>query len=134
MITDIEILDPIAPGNMNGHGGARAGAGRKSKDYVKPQEVVDFEKARARHEAAKADKAELDFKIQSGEYISRTAVVQATATAYAAVAQALRSLPDHLERRLAVAPEIAEEVSRVIDDSLNELANTFETMGGGSAA
>ncbi len=112
----------------NGHGGARPGAGRKPKDYVKPAAIEDFEEARARNESAKADLNELEFKIKSGEYVSRSAVIQATATAYATIAQTLRSLPDHLERRVALAPEVAEEVGRQIDEALGELAGVFERM------
>ncbi|WP_354684434.1 DUF1441 family protein [Cupriavidus necator] len=117
----------------NGHGGARLGAGRKPKDYVKPEAIEDFEEARARNESAKADLNELEFKIKSGEYVARVAVVQATATAYAAIAQALRSLPDHLERRLALAPEVAEEIGRQIDEALGELAGVLEKMRGDNA-
>ncbi|MDW3682945.1 DUF1441 family protein [Cupriavidus sp. CV2] len=112
----------------NGHGGARPGAGRKPKDYVKPEAIEAFDEARARNESAKADLNELEFKIKSGEYVARAAVIQATATAYAAIAQTLRSLPDHLERRLALAPEVAEEVGRQIDEALGELAAVFERM------
>lgn len=136
MTDTIEILDAVPfPGTRKGnnHGGARPGAGRKPADYVKPPEAADFELARARNEAAKADLNELEFKVKSGEYISRTAVVQATATAYAAVAQTLRSIPDHLERRLALDPSVAEEVAKLIDESLNELADTFEVIRGSDA-
>ena len=128
-----EILDAVSKPNSrkgNGHGGARRGAGRKAADYVKPPEIVDFEMARARNEAAKAALNELEFKVRSGEYVSRSAVVQATATAYAAIAQTLRSIPDHLERRLALDAAIAEEIAKLIDESLNELADTFEVIRG----
>lgn len=100
---------------------------------MKPEAIEDFEEARARNESAKADLNELEFKIKSGEYVARVAVVQATATAYAAIAQALRSLPDHLERRLALAPEVAEEIGRQIDEALGELAGVLEKMRGENA-
>lgn len=123
------MSEPVEPSRSGiGHGGARAGAGRKPKDYVKPTAIEDFEEARARNESAKADLNELEFKIKSGEYVARSAVIQATATAYATIAQTLRSLPDHLERRVALAPEVAEEVSRQIDEALGELAAVFERM------
>ncbi|SPC17383.1 hypothetical protein CO2235_90257 [Cupriavidus oxalaticus] len=123
---------PARTSKGNGHGGARSGAGRKPKEYVKPPVLEDFDEARARNERAKADLNELEFKIKSGEYVSRAAVVQATATAYSTIAQTLRSLPDHLERRLALAPDIAEEIGRQVDESLAELADVFERMGGGN--
>ncbi|CAG2126893.1 hypothetical protein LMG31506_00225 [Cupriavidus yeoncheonensis] len=127
-----ETIQP-RPTKGNGHGGSRPGAGRKPKDYEKPEAVVDFEEARARNESAKADLNELEFKIKSGEYVARAAVVQATATAYAAIAQALRSLPDNLERRLALDPEVAEEIGRQIDEALGELAGVLEKMRGDHA-
>lgn len=125
-----EILDPLPRG---GRGGRRAGAGRKSREVedrvaaeLEDDGYVPLAKARARKESALADKAELEFKRMSGEYIERAAVREACATAYAALAQALRSIPDNLERRAGVAPEIAEQVGDVIDETLADLAAQFE--------
>ena len=113
----------------NGHGGARRGAGTKPKGYVKPEEVQDYDKARARLETAKADKAELDYKIASGEYVSRAAVRQASATALQALSQTLRSVQDNLERQ-GVSIDIAELVNQTIEASLAEVADEFERMAG----
>lgn len=123
----VEIID--APG----HGGARKGAGRKPAGYEKPPEKVQYDEWKARSERATALQRELDLKIAEGKYVARDAVVQATATAYASVAQTLRSIPDHLERRLSIAPELAEEIAKQIDETLSTLADEFELMGGGSA-
>lgn len=123
----VEIID--APG----HGGARKGAGRKPAGYEKPPEKVQYDEWKARSERATALQRELDLKIAEGKYVARDAVVQATATAYASVAQTLRSIPDHLERRLGIAPELAEEIAKQIDETLSTLADEFELMGGGSA-
>lgn len=89
---------------------------------------VDYAKARAKKETFLAHKAELEFKVQSGEYISRNSVRDATAKAMAAITQTLRSIPDNLERKLGVAPELAEEIGRQIDDTLNDLADELERM------
>lgn len=110
------------------HGGARPGAGRKPAGYVKPQEVVDFETARARNEAAKADLNELEFKIKSGEYVARDAVRQAAATMLATIAQALRSLPDTLERKCNMQPSEAELVERAIDTVLEGLSEDLRML------
>lgn len=123
----VEIID--APG----HGGARKGAGRKPAGYEKPPEKVQYDEWKARSERATALQRELDLKVNEGKYVARDAVVQATATAYASVAQTLRSIPDHLERRLGIAPELAEEIAKQIDETLSTLADEFELMGGGSA-
>lgn len=121
----MEMLDTII--DMPRPSERRPG-GRKPAGYVRPEEIRDFEVARARNEHAKAQLNELTFKIKSGEYGSRAAFRQACATALAALAQTLRSVPDNLERKLGVSPEVAAEVGHLIDDSLNDLASEFEMM------
>lgn len=111
-------------------GGARPGAGRKPAGYEKPQEVIDFERERARNEAAKANLNELEFKVKSGEYVPRASVQQAAATLLSTLAQALRSLPDTLERKLNVPPEQAELIGREIDNCLDDAAETLKMLGG----
>lgn len=90
--------------------------------------------AKARREAALAAKAELDFRIKAGQYIPREAYRTATATAYAAIAQTLRSIPDNLERKLGVSPEVADAVGRFIDDAMGDLANELEKSHRDNAA
>lgn len=111
-----------------GRGGRREGAGRKPAGYVPPQERLDYEAARARNEAAKAALNELELAIRKGEYVERAAVREAASTALASLAQTLRSVPDNLERRLGLAPEIAQEVGMMIDQALDEVADQFEAM------
>lgn len=110
------------------NGGARPGAGRKPAGYVKPQEKMDFDMAKARKEAALADMQELNFKIKTGEYIPRDPVREASATLLANIAQTLRSLPDHLERKLHLAPEVTEALEKGIDAALSDLADGLELM------
>lgn len=114
----------------SGRGGARPGAGRKPAGYEPPQEKVDFDREKARHEKSKADMAELDFKIKSGQYVEREAVKQAAATMLANIAQTLRSIPDTLERRVNLPPEAAEKVGEAIDDVLDTLAEDLRMIGG----
>lgn len=82
--------------------------------------------AKARKEAALAAKAELDFRVKAGLYLPREAVRSALATAYQAVSQALRSIPDNLERKLGISPEIAEAVGISIDEAMGELSLAME--------
>lgn len=109
-------------------GGARENAGRKPSGYVKPDHVVDLEKEKARNERAKADLNELEYKIKSGQYVPRDAVKQAAATAFASVAQALRSIPDSLERKINLDPAVAEKIGFTIDEILDSLASDLEMM------
>ena len=122
----IEFSTP--PGGR--HGGARRGSGPKPAGYVKPAEVVDYDEARARNEAAKADLNELELSIRRGEHVERAWVCQCTAAALATLAQTLRSVPDNLERRLGLNPETAQEVGLMIDNALGDLATQFEDLAG----
>lgn len=84
--------------------------------------------AKARKEAAHAAKAELEFRIKAGQYLPRDAYRSAMATAFQAVAQALRSIPDNLERKMGVTPEVAEAVGAAIDEAMGDLAYSMEQM------
>ena len=124
-------LDPdgsLRPRRANG--GAREGAGRKPLGYQKPKEIVDFDQARARKEAALADKYELEYKIQSGEYVSRDSVKQASATVLSTIAQTLRSVSDNLERR-GIAPEVCVLVDATISEVLADAAKDLALLSEG---
>lgn len=84
--------------------------------------------AKARKEMALAAKAELEFRIKSKQYLPRESVRSAMAVAFQAVAQSLRSIPDNLERKLGVSPEVAESVSTSIDEAMGDLAYSLEQM------
>ena len=79
---DLSPDGSVAPARSRsgGHGGARANSGPKPAGYVKPPEGQDYDKAKARNEAAKAGLNELELKIKSNEYLSRTAYREASAT------------------------------------------------------
>lgn len=128
MHADFE-LNPDGSISTPTHGGARDGAGRKPKGYQKAPEVIEFEKARARNEAAKAQLNELEVKIKSGEYVSRAAVQQASATIIATFAQGVRSIADNLERK-GIAPEICAQVETILDEGLASLSQDLEMMSG----
>ena len=110
-------------------GGARKGAGAKPAGWEPPPERLDYEAARARNEAAKADLNELELAIKRDEYVLRSSVQEATATALAALSQTLRAVPDNLERKLGVSPDVALEVGVLIDAALDDVANKFEELG-----
>ena len=112
------------------HGGAREGAGKKPGSYVKPEEAVNFDKARARNEDAKAGLNELKLKIESNEYLSRGAFREASATLLAELAQGLRSLPDILERKFNLPPAQVELVAEAIDEALTSVADGLELFTG----
>jgi phage terminase Nu1 subunit (DNA packaging protein) len=52
----------------------------------------------------------------------------AIATAFSVISQHLRSMPDNLERRIGISPELAEQIERETDEYLNELANALNML------
>jgi hypothetical protein len=115
-----------------GHGGAREGAGRPPGGYKKPpksEAELDFDKERALHEKVKRERAELAYMVDSGRYVARDAVQQASATTVAALAQTLRSIPDNLERK-GIAPEVCALIERQIDEAMREAALQMQLMAG----
>lgn len=81
--------------------------------------------AKARKETALAGLNELQLKVKSGEYLPRSAYQEATATLLAMLSQGLRSLPDTIERKCNLPPDALELVEQVIDEGLNEVAQTL---------
>ena len=134
MLADFDLSPDgsVAPARSRsgGHGGARANSGPKPAGYVKPPEGQDYDKAKARNEAAKAGLNELELKIKSGEYLSRTAYREASATLLAELAQGLRSLPDTLERKFGLSPEALLHVERTIDEAMQSVADGLELFAG----
>lgn len=120
----VEVLDRP----LGARGGARPGSGPKPKGYVKPPETIAFDKARARKEQANAELLELELAKKTNAQVDRIAVQQAAATALSSLVQTLRAVPDNLERRLGIAPEVAQAVGEMIDAALDTLADEFEMM------
>lgn len=110
------------------NGGARKGAGRKPAGHEVSQDRADYEEERALHEKSKRERSELQYKIDLGQVVSRQAVQEASATAFAVTAQSLRSLPDNLERKLGLSPAVAEQIELTIDAVLTDLSAALEAI------
>ena len=127
-VDDDLFNEPVVPGGKKG--GKRPGAG--GKKGVPRSETADtykvYAQARADKETALARREELKFEMESGSVVLRDDVRRASATAYAVIAQTLRAIPDNLERRLGIAPEVIEEISRQIDDAMDVLSDDLEKM------
>ena len=113
----------------DGWGGYREGAGRKPAGYEPPQAKLDFEAERAAHEKVKREQREFKLAQERGEYVSRDAVRQASATLLAVLAQ-IRSIPDNCERQFALPPEAVELMQQTIDAGLAEVAGTLKILAG----
>ena len=112
----------------NGHGGARRGSGLKPGGYKRSDDEIDMDKAKARNESVKADLNELKFKVESGQYVMRSAMQQASATIIASFTQTMRCVADNLERTKGVSPDVAEAIGIAIDAGLDDLANEFKML------
>lgn len=112
------------------HGGHRSGAGKKPRaiQQATSESHTIYAKARAKKEAYNAQMAELNFKIKSGEYLPRDDIRQASSVAFAAIAQTLRTIPDDLERRENISPELALKIESAIDSALTELSGKLKKM------
>ena len=110
---------------------ALAVAGEDDADFDPDSEegrlstTVKMAMAKARKETALAGLNELQLKIKSGEYLPRAAYQEATATLLSMLSQGLRSLPDTIERKFSVAPEVLQLVEETIDSSLNHVAESL---------
>lgn len=111
-----------------GRGGFREGSGRKRGDHEVPAARADYETERAAHEKVKREQREFKLAQERGEYLPRAIHQQAAATALAVLTQSLRSIPDNLERVLALPPETVEAVAQQIDSALAECAASFKAM------
>lgn len=112
----------------SGHGGARRGAGAKPAGYERSTDECDIDAAKARNESIKADLNELKFKVESGKYVLRASMQQASATIVASFTQTMRCVADNLERTKGIAPDIAEAIGVAIDAGLNDLADEFRML------
>ena len=111
-----------------GHGGARRGSGAKPAGYERSEDEADMDRAKARNESVKADLNELKFKVESGQYVLRSAMQQASATIVASFTQTMRCVADNLERTKGIAPDVAEAVAGAIDAGLNDMAEEFKML------
>jgi phage terminase Nu1 subunit (DNA packaging protein) len=130
---DRAVLNDQPPGFdrplPTGWGGAREGAGRPpGSGYTKSEDQKNLDHQKARHERVKADLAELAYREKVGELVTRAAVHKAAATSLATLAQALRTIPDTLERKYNLSPEVAEAIGTDIDHALDTVASMFELM------
>lgn len=141
MHADFE-LDPDGTLRPDNQGGRRAGAGRKPGYSQKERasaatadtpgiseatkRAIELSDAKLAKAQADAKNAELKFQIDSGEYLSRTAFREASATALASVASHIRQIPDILEKEFGLEPAVLVKIEESINESLATLANELE--------
>lgn len=121
---------PVTRGRPPGYSPKKAAemeAGKEDADG-NDQTSLSVRKTRAAVDKMEAEAANtwLKHKVDSGEYLSRTAFREASATLLAELAQGLRSLPDTLERRYNLTPEVVQQIQATVDQSLHSIAQGLE--------
>lgn len=124
---------PAMPGAGRPAGYSPKQADRPAEELLNDPEVSEATKRAIRSAEAKtaeiewkAKNQELKYKIDSGEYLSRGAFREASATLLAEVAGAIRNLPDLLERKASLTPAQAKLVEDTIDAAMATLADGLE--------
>ena len=67
-------------------------------------------------------------QVQDRELIPAIEVEQVVSTAFQAIAQGLRSMPDNIERRTGCPPEIVEAIEVALDAEMNALAEKLSSL------
>lgn len=67
-------------------------------------------------------------QVQDRELIPAQEVERVVATAFSAIAQGLRSLPDNIERRTGCTPDIVEAIDVALDSEMNALADKLTEL------
>lgn len=98
--------------------------GETSSSDVDPETMTPAErKAWYEGESRRRELAE-----KARELIPVAEVEQAIATAYAAIAQGVRAIPDNLERRHGIDPAVAERVEEALHAEMDALADRLATL------
>lgn len=72
----------------------------------------------------------LELKVETKKYLPRDAYREATATLLATLSQALRSIPDTLERKYSLPPEALQYIEATVDEQLSSAASTLALFAG----
>nr|WP_227176143.1 DUF1441 family protein [Marinobacter sp. CA1] len=70
-----------------------------------------------------------ELQVQDRELIPSAEVERVVATAFSAIAQGLRGLPDNIERRTGCTPEIVEAIEHTLDAEMEALADKLVELG-----
>ena len=152
MDADFELDDDGTTHVIPAKGGRREGAGRpkgmgneqmqaradaaEAGDELDPESsdrltiAVRKAKAVALKEESIAGLKALELQVETKKYLPRDAYREATATLLATLSQALRSIPDTLERKFGLSPAALQYVEATIDEQLSSAATTLALFAG----
>jgi len=115
---------------------ARAAAAEAGEEELDPESTdrltiaVRKAKAVALKEESIAGLKALELQVETKKYLPRDAYREATATLLATLSQALRSIPDTLERKYGLPPAALQYVEATIDEQLSSAATTLALFAG----
>jgi phage terminase Nu1 subunit (DNA packaging protein) len=69
-----------------------------------------------------------DLQVRDGELIPASDLELCIATAFAAIAQGVRAIPDNLERRIGCGADVAETVGQILDEEMSALADRLAQL------
>ena len=111
---------------------ARADAGEELDPESTDRLTIAVRKAKAvalKEESIAGLKA-LELQVETKKYLPRDAYREATATLLATLSQALRSIPDTLERKHGLPPAALQYIEATIDEQLSSAAATLALFAG----
>jgi phage terminase Nu1 subunit (DNA packaging protein) len=120
--------DPRAAIPRGRGSGDKSRVGRKSDAVREDADYIDYARAKARRETALADIAELEAAKLQGKQVDRDAVRNGSAKAFSTCAQSIRSIPDTLERRLGLPPDVIQAIEGLIDETMAQLSEDLEKV------
>ena len=97
---------------------------RVAGDNVDPETLPPAE----RKQWYEGEKHRRAIQVEDRELIPIAELEEVIGTAYASIAQTLLSMPDLLERRAGLPPEIAEQSEVIIHEAMNDLADRLQTF------
>lgn len=74
-----------------------------------------------------------ELQVRDRELIPAAEVEQVVATAFAAIAQDIRAIPDNLERRLGIDSTVAEAIEGVLFETMDAIADRIASLASVSA-
>ncbi|WP_119154158.1 DUF1441 family protein [Caldimonas tepidiphila] len=99
--------------------GGQSAPGEVDPDSLHPQD---------RKAWYEAEKKKRELQVGDRELIPAADVEQAVATAFAALAQDIRAIPDNLERRHGIAPDVAEQVESALFEAMDVMADRLSAL------
>jgi len=99
-------------------------APRQNASNVDPERLPPNE----RKQWYEGEKHRRAIQVEDRELIPIAELEEVIGTAYASIAQTLLSMPDLLERRAGLPPEIAEQSEIIIHEAMTDLADRLQTF------